>query len=94
VDNATWEHRSFWRKRVIQLSGMPVSLSPRLAGSWPGCIFTGPPVSLPAGHFGTRHGSRAHTPDEYYVIESSSPVHGTADATLAYAMHPYALAAV
>jgi acetylornithine deacetylase/succinyl-diaminopimelate desuccinylase-like protein len=75
--------------------GMSVSLSPRLAGSWPGYIFTGAPVSLPAGHFGTGHGSRAHAPDEYYVIESSNPaVHGMAAATLAYVKHLYALAAV
>ena len=74
--------------------GMPVSLSPRLAGSWPGYIFTGAPVSLPAGHFGTGHGSRAHAPDEYYVIESSNPaLHGMAEATLSYVMHLYALAA-
>ena len=75
--------------------GMPVSLSPRLAGSWPGYIFTSAPVSLPAGHFGTGHGSRAHAPDEYYVIESSNPaLHGMAEATLAYVKHLYALAAV
>ena len=74
--------------------GMPVNLSPRLAGSWPGYIFTGAPVSLPAGHFGTGHGSRAHAPDEYYVIESTHPsVQGMADATLSYVMHLYALAA-
>ena len=80
---------------VYQQQGMPVSLSPRLAGSWPGYIFTGAPVSLPAGHFGTGHGSRAHAPDEYYVIESSNPaVQGMADATLSYVMHLYALAAV
>ncbi|MGO9935031.1 MAG: M20/M25/M40 family metallo-hydrolase [Steroidobacteraceae bacterium] len=80
---------------VYKHEGMPVSLSPRLAGSWPGFIFTGPPVSLPAGHFGTGHGSRAHAPDEYYVIESSNPaVQGMADATLSYVMHLYALAAV
>jgi acetylornithine deacetylase/succinyl-diaminopimelate desuccinylase-like protein len=80
---------------VYKHEGMPVSLSPRLAGSWPGYIFTGPPVSLPAGHFGTGHGSRAHAPDEYYVIESSNPaVQGMADATLSYVMHLYALAAV
>jgi hypothetical protein len=72
---------------------MHVSLSPRLAGSWPGYIFTGAPVSLPAGHFGTGHGSCAHAPDEYYVIESSIPeVQGMADAS--YVMHLYALAAV
>jgi len=80
---------------VYRHEGMPVSLSPRLAGSWPGYIFTGPPVSLPAGHFGTGHGSRAHAPDEYYVIESNNPaVQGMAEATLSYVMHLYALAAV
>jgi acetylornithine deacetylase/succinyl-diaminopimelate desuccinylase-like protein len=80
---------------VYKHEGLAVSLSPRLAGSWPGYIFTGPPVSLPAGHFGTGHGSRAHAPDEYYVIESSNPaVQGMADATLSYVMHLYALAGV
>ncbi len=79
---------------VYKSEGMPVSLSPRLAGSWPGYIFTDAPVSLPAGHFGTGHGSRAHAPDEYYVIESSNPaVHGMAAATLSYVKHLYALAA-
>jgi acetylornithine deacetylase/succinyl-diaminopimelate desuccinylase-like protein len=78
---------------VYKQEGLPVSLSPRLAGSWPGYIFTGPPVSLPAGHFGTGHGSRAHAPDEYYVIESSNPaVKGMADATLSYVKYLYALA--
>lgn len=80
---------------VYKKEGMDVRLSPRLAGSWPGYIFTSAPVSLPAGHFGTGHGSRAHAPDEYYVIESSNPaVHGMAEATLAYVMHLYALASV
>jgi acetylornithine deacetylase/succinyl-diaminopimelate desuccinylase-like protein len=80
---------------VYKSLGLPVGLSPRLAGSWPGYIFTGPPVSLPAGHFGTGHGSRAHAPDEYYVIESSNPaVHGMAEATLSYVRHLYALAAM
>ncbi|MCX7056359.1 MAG: M20/M25/M40 family metallo-hydrolase [Proteobacteria bacterium] len=78
---------------VYENEGLAVSLSPRLAGSWPGYIFTDAPVSLPAGHFGTGHGSRAHAPDEYYVIESSNPkVHGMADATLSYVKHLYALA--
>jgi len=78
---------------VYKQEGMPVSLSPRLAGSWPGYIFTGPPVGLPAGHFGTGHGSGAHAPDEYYVIESSNPaVHGMAEATLSYVKYLYALA--
>jgi len=79
---------------VYKDDGFPVSLSPRLAGSWPGYIFTSAPVSLPAGHFGTGHGSRQHAPDEYYVIESTNPaVHGMAEATLSYVKHLYALAA-
>ncbi len=50
----------------------PVAL-PRLAGSWPGYVFTGEPLKLPAGHFGLGHGNGAHAPDEYYLIESTNP---------------------
>ena len=39
----------------------------------PGYVFTGAPLKLPAGHFGLGHGSGAHAPDEYYVIESTNP---------------------
>src|SRR5580692_6606057 len=82
-------------RAVYAAEGLKVGLSPRLAGSWPGYVFTGPPVSLPAGHFGTGHGSRQHAPDEYYVIESSNPaVHGMAEATLSYVRHLYALATI
>jgi hypothetical protein len=28
---------------------------------------------LPAGHFGLSHGSGAHAPDEYFLIESTNP---------------------
>src|SRR2546429_392607 len=48
-------------------------LWPRSAGSWPGYVFTGAPLHLAAGHFGLGHGSGAHAPDEYYVIESTNP---------------------
>jgi acetylornithine deacetylase/succinyl-diaminopimelate desuccinylase-like protein len=53
--------------------GIDPLLWPRNAGSWPGYLFTGKPLQLPAGHFGLGHGSGAHAPDEYYVIESSNP---------------------
>ena len=46
---------------------------PRLAGSWPGYVFTGEPLNLPAGHFGLGHGNGAHAPTEYYAIESADP---------------------
>jgi acetylornithine deacetylase/succinyl-diaminopimelate desuccinylase-like protein len=45
----------------------------RNAGSWPGYLFTGKPLGLPAGHYGLGHGSGAHAPDEYFVVESSNP---------------------
>jgi acetylornithine deacetylase/succinyl-diaminopimelate desuccinylase-like protein len=79
---------------VYRKAGLDVSLSPRLAGSWPGYIFTGAPVSLPAGHFGFGHGSRQHAPDEYYVIEAEPPkLRGMAGATEGYVEFLYALAA-
>ncbi len=58
---------------VYRRSGIDPILWPRNAGSWPGYIFTGEPLRLPAGHFGLGHGSGAHAPDEYYVIESANP---------------------
>ena len=48
-------------------------LWPRNAGSYPGYAFTGEPLKLAAGHFGLGHGSGAHAPDEYYVIDSTNP---------------------
>jgi acetylornithine deacetylase/succinyl-diaminopimelate desuccinylase-like protein len=64
---------------------VPVTLYPRLAGSWPGVTFTGAPVNLPAGQFGLGHGSGAHAPNEYFVIKSSNPkVMGMDDAALGF----------
>jgi acetylornithine deacetylase/succinyl-diaminopimelate desuccinylase-like protein len=58
---------------VYRRAGIDPVLWPRSAGSWPGYVFTGDPLKLPAGHFGLGHGSGAHAPDEYYVIESTNP---------------------
>ena len=58
---------------VYRKNGIDPVVLPRLAGSWPGYVFTGPPLRLPAGHFGLGHGSGAHAPDEYYVIDSKNP---------------------
>ncbi|MBK7161905.1 MAG: M20/M25/M40 family metallo-hydrolase [Sphingomonadales bacterium] len=76
-------------------AGVKATLNPRIAGSWPGATFTAPPVSIPAGHFGLGHGSGAHAPDEYYLIESSNPkVAGLVEATMGYADFLYQLAAI
>lgn len=75
--------------------GVPVTIYPRLAGSWPGATFTSAPVSLPAGQFGLGHGSGAHAPNEYYVIESSNPkVEGLVGATMSYVDFLYEIAAL
>jgi acetylornithine deacetylase/succinyl-diaminopimelate desuccinylase-like protein len=58
---------------VYRRAGVEPILWPRIAGSWPGHVFTGEPLKLPAGHVGLGHGGGAHAPDEYYVIESSNP---------------------
>jgi len=58
---------------VYKRSGIDPVVLPRIAGSWPGYVFTGDPLRLAAGHFGLGHGSGAHAPDEYYVIEPANP---------------------
>ena len=70
---------------VYKNHGIDPVMVPRLGGSWPGYVFTNPPLSLGAGHFGLGHGSGAHAPDEYYVIESTNPkVEGWDGAVLSY----------
>jgi acetylornithine deacetylase/succinyl-diaminopimelate desuccinylase-like protein len=60
--------------------GIDAPLWPRNAGSYPGYVFTAAPLELPAGHFGLAHGSGAHAPDEYLLIESTNPkLHGYDD---------------
>ena len=78
---------------VYRRSGIDPVLLPRIAGSWPGYVFTGDPLRLPAGHFGLGHGSGAHAPDEYYVIESGNPnVRGMDGAARSYVEYLYELA--
>ena len=78
---------------VLKRAGIDPVLWPRNAGSYPGYVFTDPPLSLAAGHFGLGHGSGAHAPDEYYVIESSTPnVQGYDGAVMSFVEYLYELA--
>lgn len=80
---------------VYRRHGIEPVLWPRNAGSWPGFVFTGPPLRLPAGHFGLGHGSGAHAPDEYYVINSTNPkIEGMDGAAFSFAEYFFELAAV
>jgi len=73
--------------------GFDPLLWPRSAGSWPGCVFTCAPLKLPAGFFGLGHGTGAHAPDEYYLIESTHPrVLGLDGAVASFVEYLYALA--
>jgi acetylornithine deacetylase/succinyl-diaminopimelate desuccinylase-like protein len=73
--------------------GIDPLLWPRNAGSYPGYVFTGEPLKLPSGHFGLGHGSGAHAPDEYYVIESANPkIEGFDGAVMSFVEYLYELA--
>jgi acetylornithine deacetylase/succinyl-diaminopimelate desuccinylase-like protein len=78
---------------VYKRFGIDPIVWPRNAGSWPGYVFTGAPLRLPAGHFGLGHGSGAHAPDEYYVIDSTNPkIQGMDGAVFSFAEYLYELA--
>ena len=73
--------------------GVEPQVLPRSPGSWPGYRFTSPPLSLPAGDFGLGHGTGAHAPDEYYLIESANPkIQGLDGAVGSFVELLYALA--
>jgi acetylornithine deacetylase/succinyl-diaminopimelate desuccinylase-like protein len=81
------------QEAVYRRAGINPIRLPRNAGSWPGYVFTGEPLRLAAGHFGLGHGSGAHAPDEYYVIESTNPnVQGFDGAVRSYVEYLYELA--
>jgi acetylornithine deacetylase/succinyl-diaminopimelate desuccinylase-like protein len=73
--------------------GVSPQVLPRSPGSWPGYRFTNPPLSLPAGGFGLGHGTGAHAPDEYYLIESTNPkVQGLDGAVASFVEYLYTVA--
>jgi len=78
---------------TLQKAGIEYTLFPRRAGSWPGVVFTGPPLGMVAGHFGVGRGGGAHAPDEWLLIESSDPrVAGYEQQAVSFADYLYAVA--
>jgi acetylornithine deacetylase/succinyl-diaminopimelate desuccinylase-like protein len=70
-------------------------LWPRNPGSWPGYVFTGPPLKLPAGHFGLGNGDGAHAPNEYYLLDSTEPkVVGLNGAVRSFVDYLYSLSVI
>jgi acetylornithine deacetylase/succinyl-diaminopimelate desuccinylase-like protein len=79
--------------KVYRNHGVDPTVLPRSPGSWPGYVFTGDPLRLPAGGFGLGHGDGAHAPNEYYLIESANPkVLGMDGAVRSYVEFLYAMA--
>jgi acetylornithine deacetylase/succinyl-diaminopimelate desuccinylase-like protein len=74
---------------------LDVTVRPRAAGSWPGYLFTTAPVRIAAGHYGMGYGDRAHSKDEYYVVDPPPGARfaGLAGAVTSYADYLYTLAA-
>jgi acetylornithine deacetylase/succinyl-diaminopimelate desuccinylase-like protein len=80
---------------VLKRAGIDPLLWPRNAGSYPGYVFTDAPLKLASGHFGLGHGSGAHAPDEYYVVESSNPkMQGLDGAVMSFVEYLYELSKI
>jgi len=78
---------------VYKSHGIDPVVMPRLAGSWPGYVFTGEPLKMAASHFGLGHGNGAHAPDEYYLIESKNPkIQGMDGAAFSHVEYLYEIA--
>ncbi|KFN41046.1 M20/M25/M40 family metallo-hydrolase [Arenimonas oryziterrae] len=78
---------------VLRGRGIEPLLWPRNAGSYPGFVFTDPPLSLPSGHFGLGYGTGAHAPNEFFLIESANKnLDGFDGAALSYVEYFYELA--
>ncbi|HSA94095.1 MAG TPA: M20/M25/M40 family metallo-hydrolase [Terriglobales bacterium] len=63
---------------VYKHYGIEPAIWPRSAGSSPQAQYTRPPLNLPAASAGMGHGGRAHSIDEYFVIEGNAQVAGLA----------------
>src|SRR3546814_4653256 len=61
---------------LLRRNGLDPLLWPRLAGSYPGYVFTDPPLGLASGHFGLGHGGRSeeHTSELQSLMRISYAV--------------------
>jgi len=80
-------------RAVLARLGVANSVLPRIAGSYPGYIFTGAPLRKPFNQFGLGYGGNAHAPDEFVLIESNTlRVAGLREATMGYVEFLYEMA--
>ena len=78
---------------TLAAAKIPMTMSARSAGSWPGVVFTGAPLNMAAGQFGAGRGGGAHAPDEWLLIDSTDPkVAGFDEQSILYADFLYEVA--
>jgi len=77
---------------VYEKYGIKPIVWPHMGGSAPMYLYTRPPLSLPVCTGGLGHGGRAHSPNEYYVIEGNGRVAGLVKAEKSYVDILYAFA--
>ena len=77
---------------VYKEYGIEPAIWPREAGSSPEAQYTRPPLNLAAVQGGLGHGGRAHSHDEYIVIEGNDKVAGIVRAEQSYVDILYAYA--
>lgn len=65
--------------------GVEPEVWPRNVGFFPAYLFTRPPLNLPFCVAGLGHGGRAHSPDEYFVLDGNAAVAGLAGCEKSYA---------
>ncbi len=70
--------------RGLREHGVEPEVWPRNVGFFPAFLFTRPPLNLDFCIGGLGHGGRAHSPDEYLVIEGNAQVAGLAGMEKSY----------
>jgi acetylornithine deacetylase/succinyl-diaminopimelate desuccinylase-like protein len=80
------------QRNLYKRHGIDPILWPRTAGSYPGFVFSNPPLNLAVSHFGLGYGTGAHAPDEFYLIDSTNPkVQGLDGAVMSFVDYLYML---
>ncbi|HEU0116164.1 MAG TPA: M20/M25/M40 family metallo-hydrolase, partial [Thermomicrobiales bacterium] len=72
--------------------GVEPEVWPRNVGFFPAYLVPRPPVGLPFCVAGLGHGGRAHSPDEYFVLDGNATVAGLAGCEKSYAAILFAYA--
>ncbi len=77
---------------VYKRYGVPVQVWPHIGGSAPYYLYTRGPLNLPMASGGLGHGGRAHSPDEYLVIDGNDRVAGLVETEKSFVDILYAYA--